>query len=95
MKTMTSWKEIAAYMGKGIRTVQRWERDAGLPVRRPEGDFAKGPVFAVPEEIEAWVQKMPVSDEARAEELKRLRREVQELRKRLQKYEPGRSAQLR
>ena len=23
----TSWKEIACYLGKGIRTVQRWERD--------------------------------------------------------------------
>ena len=23
---LDSWKEIAAYLGRGIRTVQRWER---------------------------------------------------------------------
>ena len=31
----TSWKEIASYLGKGVRTVQRWEAKFGLPVRRP------------------------------------------------------------
>ncbi len=31
---LNSWKEIAAYMGRGVRTVQRWERDLALPVRR-------------------------------------------------------------
>lgn len=34
---LTSWKEIAAYLGKGVRTVQRWEKDDGLPVRRISG----------------------------------------------------------
>jgi hypothetical protein len=24
--TMTCWKEIARYLGKGVRTVQRWEQ---------------------------------------------------------------------
>ena len=31
---LDSWKEIAAYLGRGIRTVQRWEREEGLPVHR-------------------------------------------------------------
>jgi len=31
---LTSWKEIAAYFGIGVRTVQRWERQFGLPVER-------------------------------------------------------------
>ena len=31
---LNSWKEIAAYMGRGVRTLQRWERDLALPVRR-------------------------------------------------------------
>jgi hypothetical protein len=31
----TSWKEIAKYLGKGVRTAQRWEHEAGLPIRRP------------------------------------------------------------
>lgn len=33
-QVFTSWKEIARYMGKGVRTVQRWEQDFGLPVRK-------------------------------------------------------------
>ena len=37
---LSSWKDIAKYMGKGVRTVQRWERHLGLPVRRPNGAFA-------------------------------------------------------
>jgi hypothetical protein len=29
---LNGWKEIAAYVGKGVRTVQRWEKAHGLPV---------------------------------------------------------------
>ena len=40
---LNSWKEIAGYLGRTVRTLQRWERDAGLridhfllsPVLRP------------------------------------------------------------
>ena len=31
---LDSWKEIAAYLNKEVRTVQRWEKSLGLPVRR-------------------------------------------------------------
>jgi hypothetical protein len=31
---LNGWKEIAAHLGKGVRTVQRWERELGLPVHR-------------------------------------------------------------
>ncbi len=31
---LDSWKEIAAYLKRGARTVQRWEREEGLPVHR-------------------------------------------------------------
>src|SRR5258708_24923465 len=31
---LESWGEIAAYLRREIRTVQRWERYQGLPVRR-------------------------------------------------------------
>ena len=27
---MTSWKEIARYLGEGVRTAQRWESEFGL-----------------------------------------------------------------
>jgi hypothetical protein len=31
---LDSWKEIASYLGRGVRTVQRWECEEGLPVHR-------------------------------------------------------------
>ncbi len=47
---LDSWKEIAAYLRKGLRTVQRWERTEGLPVRR----LGPGSVFAYKSELDAW-----------------------------------------
>ena len=51
-----SWKEIASYMGKGVRTVQRWERCSGLPVHRPSGS-SKGVVIAFPAELDRWARR--------------------------------------
>ncbi len=51
---LTSWKEIASYLGKGVRTVQRWEQQFGLPVRRPN-EKAKGIVHATRQELDAWL----------------------------------------
>jgi hypothetical protein len=50
-----SWKEIANYLGKGVRTVQRWERCNGLPVHRPSGT-RKGVVLAFPPELDSWAR---------------------------------------
>jgi hypothetical protein len=51
---LSGWKEIAAYLGRSVRTVQRWEKDFGLPVRR-FGLSRPESVFALPREIEAWL----------------------------------------
>ncbi len=51
-----SWKEIANYLGKGVRTVQRWERCSGLPVHRPSGS-SKGVVLAFPAELDRWARR--------------------------------------
>lgn len=53
---LTSWKEIASYMGKGVRTVQRWERELGLPIRRPKPKD-KQIVLAFPDELDDWVRQ--------------------------------------
>ena len=53
---LTCWKDIARYFGKGVRTVQRWEREFGLPVRRPEGIDHKSPIIAHPGELDAWLK---------------------------------------
>lgn len=52
---LTSWKEIANHLGKGVRTVQRWEQQFGLPVRRPNGSL-KGIVHATRQELDRWLE---------------------------------------
>lgn len=51
---LNSWKEIAAYLDRGVRTVQRWERDLRLPVHRI-GAGKRSPVFASVHELKFWI----------------------------------------
>jgi TolB-like protein/Flp pilus assembly protein TadD len=52
-----SWKEIAAYLRRDVRTVQRWEARNGLPVHRHAPKPAKGsPVCAYRSELDAWLR---------------------------------------
>lgn len=50
---LDSWKEIAAYLKRGVRTAQRWEREEGLPVRRLQHDTL-GSVYAFRAELDKW-----------------------------------------
>lgn len=54
-KRLESWKEIAAHLNKGVRTVIRWEKTEGLPVHRHQHE-KKSSVFAYPSEIDAWLK---------------------------------------
>jgi hypothetical protein len=56
---LSGWKEIANYLGKGVRTVQRYEWQMGLPVRRPAGK-PRAAVVATRKEIDAWVAASPI-----------------------------------
>jgi len=59
---LESWGEIAAYLRRDIRTVQRWERLYSLPVRRLVIG-KQGQVYAYRSELDAWVQKrQPVAE---------------------------------
>ncbi|HET8923803.1 MAG TPA: tetratricopeptide repeat protein [Candidatus Acidoferrum sp.] len=61
-KKLVSWKEIATYLGREVRTVQRWEETEGLPVHRHE-HLKKSTVYAYPTELDAWFKKrQPVDD---------------------------------
>lgn len=51
---LNGWKEIAAYLGKSVRTAQRWEKDLGLPVHRIHTGSGEIP-FAFREEIDRWL----------------------------------------
>jgi TolB-like protein/Tfp pilus assembly protein PilF len=53
---LDSWGEIAAYLGRDIRTVQRWEDDFGLPVKRL-GTAKQGRVFAYTAELDRWMEE--------------------------------------
>src|SRR5260370_40997618 len=50
---LDSWKEIAAYLEREVRTVQRWEKKEGLPVYRQIHERL-GTVYAYKSEIDVW-----------------------------------------
>jgi hypothetical protein len=51
---LDSWKEIAAYLRREVRTAQRWERREGLPIHRHS--HSKGSsVWALKHEVDAWL----------------------------------------
>jgi len=58
---LSGWKEIANYLGKGVRTVQRYEWQMGLPVRRPAGK-PRGSVVATKPELDAWIGASPIRE---------------------------------
>src|SRR5579883_1516708 len=50
---LESWKEIAAYLGREVRTVQLWEKSEGLPIHRQQ-HARQGSVYAFKPELDAW-----------------------------------------
>lgn len=53
--TLTGWAEIARYLGRGIRTVQRWESQLQLPLRRSGNTKRGGVVLTTTDELDRWV----------------------------------------
>jgi len=52
-RRLESWKEIAAYLGRDVTTVRRWEKREGLPVRRLHHNRL-GSIYAYTLELDAW-----------------------------------------
>ena len=51
---LDSWKSIAGYLNRDVRTVERWAKGRGLPVHRTPGE--KGHcVFAYCDELDTWL----------------------------------------
>jgi len=50
---LDSWKEIAAYVRRDVKTAQRWEKREGMPVHRHLHD-KMGSVYAFRTELDAW-----------------------------------------
>ncbi|MEE4330639.1 MAG: FlgO family outer membrane protein, partial [Wenzhouxiangella sp.] len=51
---LDSWKAIANYLGKSVRTAKRWEAEEGLPVHR-HMHHRQGTVHAFRPEIDRWL----------------------------------------
>ncbi len=51
---LESWKEVAAYLKRDVRTVQRWEKSEKLPVYRHRHG-AQGTISASRQELDAWL----------------------------------------
>lgn len=52
-EVLGSWKEIAQYLRRDVRTVMRWERTRAMPVHRLPGS-RKAPVHALKSELDEW-----------------------------------------
>ena len=55
-RRLDSWKAIAHYLDRDVRSVQRWEHARGLPVYRVPGSKSGG-VFAYAHELDEWLHR--------------------------------------
>jgi hypothetical protein len=54
-RELTSWKDIAAYLGVNISTAQNWERERSLPVCRLPGRRSR--VSVTTTALDIWKQR--------------------------------------
>ncbi len=58
---LNGWKEIGGYVCRDIRTVERWEKQRGLPVRRVPG-AGRATVYALIPELDEWLARNHAGD---------------------------------
>ena len=66
-RKLDSWKEIADYLDREVRTVQRWEKTEGLPVHRHEHQ-KKSTVYAYTSELDDWRKNRQPKDDPEADD---------------------------
>lgn len=54
---LDSWKEIAEYLNRRVRTCFRWEKELDLPVYRVNKKSLRSKVFAYKSELDEWYKK--------------------------------------
>jgi TolB-like protein len=72
---LDSWKEIAEYLRRSVRTVHRWESEEGLPVHRHLHE-SSGTVYAFKHELDTWWASRTVECEPTPETLEEKATEV-------------------
>ncbi|PYT93106.1 MAG: hypothetical protein DMG36_11715 [Acidobacteria bacterium] len=65
-RKLDSWKEIADYLDREVRTVQRWEKTENLPVHRHEHQ-KKSTVYAFTSELDDWRKNRQPKDDPEAD----------------------------
>jgi hypothetical protein len=79
---LNGWKEIAQYIGRGVRTAKRWEAKYGLPIHHPAPKERRTSVCASEEELDHWLLSVPThklyaeDPQILEAKLKRLKEEV-------------------
>lgn len=63
---LESWKKIAAYLRRDVRTVQRWEQANGLPIHRHQRAHRPIP-YAYTHELDAWWKRQSQSPDSAAQ----------------------------
>jgi hypothetical protein len=58
---LNSWKEIAMYLGRSVRTVQRWCSELQLPIHKVRAT-PRSPVFAYKLELDGWMRQCAQRD---------------------------------
>src|SRR5215467_4282522 len=66
-RKLDSWKEIADYLDREVRTVQRWEKTENLPVHRHEHQ-KKSTVYAYTSELDDWRKNRQPKDDPEADD---------------------------
>jgi Tol biopolymer transport system component len=61
---LDSWKAIAAYLGRDVKTVQRWEKLEGMPVHR-HLHARIGSVYGFRGELDTWIQSRKLKEDPR------------------------------
>ena len=88
---LNGWKQIATHLGVGVRTAQRWEHEAALPVHRPQG-HSRSHVMADSTELERWLTSSP---ERQADYIADLKAQISALKMQVQLLKQGTSVKRR
>ena len=57
---LDGWKSISTFVGKSVKTVQRWERESDFPIHRVPG---RRSVFAMKAEVNVWLSRQTDGEE--------------------------------
>jgi tetratricopeptide (TPR) repeat protein len=67
-KRLDGWKEVASHLGRGERTVKRWDVERGLPIHRVPG-AGRATIYAYTVELDEWLKSRNAQDLEAASEV--------------------------